>query len=92
MRNKSCGSNSKNCVALRNVKRNGIAIGNPIALIEANLEFYLLLSVLRIRADFFRIRIRIRIRGSGFKISDPDPDPDSDPDPYPYGHPFFILK
>ena len=29
MRNKSCGNGSKNCVAFRNVMRNGIAIGNP---------------------------------------------------------------
>ena len=26
---KSCGNGSKNCVAFRNVMRNGIAIGNP---------------------------------------------------------------
>ena len=29
MHNKSCGNGSKNCVAFRNVMRNGIAIGNP---------------------------------------------------------------
>ena len=29
MRNKSCGNDSKNCVAFRNAMCNGIAIGNP---------------------------------------------------------------
>ena len=29
MRYKSCGNGSKNCIAFRNVMRNGIAIGNP---------------------------------------------------------------
>ena len=29
MRNKSCGNGSKNCVAFRNLMRNGNAIGNP---------------------------------------------------------------
>ena len=29
MRNKSCGNGSNNCVAYRNVMRNGIVIGNP---------------------------------------------------------------